>query len=104
MGLSDGKYREYDRFIKCSKCELKAWCRGCPAVANGTNGDFYGADPQCWKIKNERTGGAIIMLMDLIKNLSYKKLSHIKNPSIGLSAGLMDFLSGYSRSSFCNFI
>ena len=42
--------------IKCSKCELKAWCRGCPAVANGTNGDFYGADPQCWKIKNERTG------------------------------------------------
>ena len=32
------------------------WCRGCPAVANGTNGDFYGADPQCWKIKNERTG------------------------------------------------
>ena len=50
------KYREYDRFIKCSKCELKAWCRGCPAVANGTNGDFYGADPQCWKIKNERTG------------------------------------------------
>lgn len=39
------KYREYDRFIKCSKCELKAWCRGCPAVANGTNGDFYGADP-----------------------------------------------------------
>ena len=50
------KYREYDRFIKCSKCELKAWCRGCPAVANGTNGDFYGADPQCWKIKNERPG------------------------------------------------
>ena len=77
------KYREYDRFIKCSKCELKAWCRGCPAVANGTNGDFYGADPQCWKIKNERT-------------LSYKKLSHIKNPSIGLSAGLMDFCRGYS--------
>ena len=50
------KYREYDRFIKCSKCELKAWCRGCPAVANGTNGDFYRADPQCWKMKNERTG------------------------------------------------
>ena len=49
-------YREYDKFTKCSKCELLAWCRGCPAVANGTNGDFYGADPQCWKTKNEITG------------------------------------------------
>lgn len=50
------KYREFDKFKKCSKCELKAWCRGCPAVANGTSGDFYGADPQCWKTKNDRTG------------------------------------------------
>lgn len=43
------KYREYDNFKKCSHCELKAWCRGCPAVASGANGDFYDADPQCWK-------------------------------------------------------
>ncbi len=43
------KYRQYDKFVKCSKCELKAWCRGCPAVASGVNGDFYSADPQCWK-------------------------------------------------------
>ena len=43
------RYREYDRFEKCSKCELKAFCRGCPAVASGRNGDFYAADPQCWK-------------------------------------------------------
>ena len=42
-------YREYDKFKKCSKCELKAWCRGCPAVACGAHGDFYDADPQCWK-------------------------------------------------------
>ena len=49
-------FREYDRFSKCSKCELKAWCRGCPAVAKGTNGNFYAADPQCWKTKNEITG------------------------------------------------
>ena len=49
-------YREYEKFSKCSKCELKPWCRGCPAVAKGTNGDFYAADPQCWKIKNEITG------------------------------------------------
>lgn len=50
------KYRNYDDFSKCSKCELKSWCRGCPAVANGTNGDFYSADPQCWKVKNNITG------------------------------------------------
>ena len=43
-------YRDYDKFRKCSKCELKAWCRGCPAVASSTGGgDFYAADPQCWK-------------------------------------------------------
>lgn len=49
-------YRDYDKFTKCSKCELKAWCRGCPAVANGTNGSFYGAAPQCWKTRNDITG------------------------------------------------
>jgi radical SAM/SPASM domain protein of ACGX system len=43
------QYRQYDRFKKCAKCELKAWCRGCPAVASGRSGDFYDADPQCWK-------------------------------------------------------
>jgi len=42
-------YRDYTKFKKCSKCELLAWCRGCPAVAYGTTGDFYEADPQCWK-------------------------------------------------------
>ena len=36
-------------FAKCSKCELLAFCRGCPAVASGKSGDFYAADPQCWK-------------------------------------------------------
>lgn len=30
-------------------CILKAWCRGCPAVASRAHGDFYDADPQCWK-------------------------------------------------------
>lgn len=42
-------YRDYTKFNKCAKCELLAWCRGCPAVAYGTTGDFYGSDPQCWK-------------------------------------------------------
>jgi radical SAM/SPASM domain protein of ACGX system len=43
------QYRQFDAFKKCGKCELKAFCRGCPAVAKGTTGDFYDADPQCWK-------------------------------------------------------
>ncbi|MBQ9612276.1 MAG: hypothetical protein IJV14_06765, partial [Lachnospiraceae bacterium] len=38
----------YQNFSKCSRCKLLAWCRGCPAVARGTNGDFYADDPQCW--------------------------------------------------------
>ncbi len=41
-------YRQVDEFSKCARCELMAWCRGCPAVAHGTNGSFYGEDPQCW--------------------------------------------------------
>ena len=56
------KYREYDKFTKCRKCELKAWCRGCPAVADGTCGSFYGADPQCWKTKNKITGEELKIL------------------------------------------
>ena len=45
-------YRKYDAFSKCSKCRLLAWCRGCPAVAKGTNGSYYAADPQCWADEN----------------------------------------------------
>lgn len=41
-------YRQTDEFSKCGRCELLAWCRGCPAVARGTDGSFYGEDPQCW--------------------------------------------------------
>ena len=50
------QYRDCDKFKKCAKCELKPWCRGCPAVAGGAHGDFYDVDPQCWKQKNEITG------------------------------------------------
>lgn len=42
-------YRDFSAFEKCSKCELLPYCRGCPAVAYGHTGSFYGADPQCWK-------------------------------------------------------
>ena len=54
------QYRDYDRFKKCSKCELLPWCRGCPAVASGAHGDFYDVDPQCWKEINDITGEALI--------------------------------------------
>lgn len=47
---ADGGIPQYDKFSKYSKCELFAWCRGCPAVASGTYGSFYSEDLQCWKI------------------------------------------------------
>ncbi len=50
------EYRDFSKFTKCSRCELLPYCRGCPAVANGTSGTFYGTDPQCWKTRNEITG------------------------------------------------
>ena len=53
------RYRQYDRFRKCAGCELKAWCRGCPAVASGARGDFYDVDPQCWKERNDLTGALL---------------------------------------------
>ena len=43
------KYRQYERFEHCSKCEIKNFCRGCPAVAKCLTGSFYTKDPQCWK-------------------------------------------------------
>ena len=42
------EYRAYDRFVKCNKCKLKAFCRGCPSVAYGYSHNMYDADPQCW--------------------------------------------------------
>ena len=43
------EYRRFDDFEHCSKCELKNFCRGCPAVAKCLTGNFYSKDPQCWK-------------------------------------------------------
>lgn len=42
-------FRDFEQFEKCSRCELKRFCRGCPAVTYGYTGNFYGTDPQCWK-------------------------------------------------------
>jgi len=41
--------RDVEHMKKCSKCKLKQFCRGCPAVAYGATGDYFGEDPQCWK-------------------------------------------------------
>lgn len=53
------QYRDYDKFQKCSHCELLAYCRGCPAVAKSTSGSFYAADPQCWKEVEGYEGSSI---------------------------------------------
>lgn len=50
MSASMEKYRDFDRFEKCSRCELRGFCRGCPAVTYGYTGNMYAPDPQCWKI------------------------------------------------------
>ena len=55
-GASMEAFRDYGKFTKCAKCELLPYCRGCPAVASGSNGgDFYAPDPQCWKKENAIT-------------------------------------------------
>ena len=50
LGKKMNYYRDLEKFEKCSKCDLKFTCRGCPAVAYGANGSFYAPDPQCWKV------------------------------------------------------
>lgn len=44
------EYRNYNNFEKCKDCPLLMYCRGCPAVAMGSNPNksFYSKDPQCW--------------------------------------------------------
>jgi radical SAM/SPASM domain protein of ACGX system len=42
------EYRHINQFHKCSKCKLKLFCRGCPAVTKGLTGNMYNDDPQCW--------------------------------------------------------
>lgn len=46
-------YRQYDKYTGCSRCKLSPWCRGCPAVAYGTTGDYFSGDPQCWHVVEE---------------------------------------------------
>lgn len=50
FGEKMDEYRRYDLFEACSKCKLLRFCRGCPAVAKCTTGNFYAKDPQCWKM------------------------------------------------------
>jgi len=43
------RFRNRDNFKKCSRCTLFQYCRGCPANAYATTGDFFAGDPYCWK-------------------------------------------------------
>ena len=43
------RYRRVAGLTKCRSCELLYDCRGCPAVAHGTSGDWQAPDPQCWR-------------------------------------------------------
>ncbi|MBQ6398922.1 MAG: radical SAM/SPASM domain protein, ACGX system [Clostridia bacterium] len=47
------RYRQYDRFADCARCKLEPWCRGCPAISAAVSGDYYGRDPQCWRVVEE---------------------------------------------------
>lgn len=47
------RYRQYDRFADCARCRLEPWCRGCPAISAAVSGDYYGRDPQCWRVIEE---------------------------------------------------
>ena len=49
------KLRNVDAMVKCGKCKLIQFCRGCPAVAFGATNDYLNADPQCWiKLDEDR--------------------------------------------------
>ena len=50
------EYRDFARFEKCAKCELLAWCRGCPAVASGRDGKGLsgGGQRAGWKFLRRR--------------------------------------------------
>jgi radical SAM/SPASM domain protein of ACGX system len=41
--------RNLEMFEKCRNCEIRGYCRGCPAVAFNSCGSFLGPDPQCWR-------------------------------------------------------
>lgn len=50
--------RNLNLYEKCRFCELRQYCRGCPAVAAGVNnGSFLSPDPQCWKVTEGKTPG-----------------------------------------------
>jgi ACGX-repeat protein len=49
LGEKMDVYRAFEKFEKCSQCELLRFCRGCPAVAYSCTHNSYSGDPQCWK-------------------------------------------------------
>jgi len=41
--------RNFSLLEKCADCEVMPVCRGCRAIAHADSGDYYAADPQCWR-------------------------------------------------------
>lgn len=56
FGEKMDRFRLIDKIEGCKDCKLKNYCRGCRAVAAGTNnGDHLSLDPQCWlAIQNKK--------------------------------------------------
>ena len=43
------KMREINKIQRCRECSLISHCRGCRAMAYAVKGDYFAADPQCWR-------------------------------------------------------
>ncbi len=48
-GNEMSQYRQIEHLKGCCNCELLYDCRGCHAVSHGVSGDYFEADPQCWR-------------------------------------------------------
>jgi len=46
------KIRDIKNFSKCFDCNLKYYCRGCPAIAFAKSKNAFKPDPYCWKEKS----------------------------------------------------
>lgn len=43
------KMRRVEKLEKCRDCKLLPYCRGCRAMAYAVKGNYFAADPHCWK-------------------------------------------------------
>lgn len=49
MGADMENDRDFDKFEKRDRCELRGFCRGRPAVSHSYTGNMYAPGPQRWK-------------------------------------------------------